>query len=1405
MKIDDQVNSIIFAPQKWLIDQEIQFALTQLEQQFPNKNIFISVYEWPLLKTNVDIEANARLFSELTKAQQEEKELVFIPVNNPNTHWSLLVYEIKNSKFYHLDSSEAKLNEEYIKDIVNHLCQHKKAEFLEPTVPHQSNSYDCGIYLITFIKLLSENTNLLEIGFPEIDSENERNQWREMVDGSEKEFQNIQKPLNPLIINEQNEQKKINSNIEKEIKIKESKEFIEEKKEDKSAKNILLIGKTGSGKSALANVLTNTNEFEESSESVSKTKEVKSKIFHYSSEEEKLKLTLSEIIENEEEIIDLTSKKTVDLIKSLIINDSKNKEKERIKYQVIDTVGINDTQLSHYEVLDRIAESVYLARHGIHQIFFVVNGRLGAEETSIYNILKTIIFDEQSTQHTSIIRTKFEEFDDEKKIQEDIEIIIKEEKTSKIAQECQNRFIHVDNKEIDKSCKKCKKEKFVCERCSSIIEDNKSLRNDSREKIFDHLNILAKKENYIPSKLTKLSSSINKLMEDRLFFINKLEELKNKPSIQINKKEVEVFIDKISNNQKIVTNNITEKVILEILNDKYTNFIFDYQIISEEFEKVFTEVKIKSLLIKKCEDKVTKLKRQIQENQSKIREKVYLHIFNNCKINSLEEKALINKLDSELNDWVQLPNFTDDDYGFCAWLKKIGKLSLNEVKSFSELEILKLRENYFNYLNEEQEICEKFIDRQNEVISEQIKKESSKEWKKFLSKKDDWTSGNSEIDEFIRKNQEEANELEEILEWIPYDQFENIELFAKGGFSNVYKADWSSGPIKKWNNTKNNWERKKNKQVALKALENFQDIIVDFLREISFHKLVDKKGCGVSRFYGISKNPANGNYVIVMKYLENDNLRKYLKEKSNELKLKDKFQLILNIIKGLESIHDKKIIHCDIHPGDILVGKNNKCYISDFGLSQPANYQNKDNKKIFGILPYIAPEVLQGHDYTQLSDIYSFGMVVYEVITGYFPFRNEVWNNVLINRIVFNQLRPTISVKLPEDLTNIIEDCWQSNPNKRPIAEKLKKRFEELLEKEELDNYSEFNHPYQIDSNIVPLSQLINTNELKIKLDNFENLSTTKEFIDKFSHNEKTTKTLTDLNQESNSSIQEHQWFKSQFTQQEPIFREEIGRGSSGKVYRGIWKNQEVAVKEVKRKENIKEELKLLRDLKSKYIIQYYGEYQKSEQEWLIIMELAEHGSLANFIYKNKNNLHNWPLNYNFIKNMVRGLRYLHSEGVLHRDLKSHNVLISEGYIAKLTDFGLAKLVENYHESSTSQGITGTIRWMAPEVLRKNNHSYQSDIYSLGMIMWEIAAKEIIPFKQINNNHAVIYNIVFNNLREDIPTDTPEELKEIVQSCWRENPQKRINLEEIDFKINKLIYWEDKTSQIETKIEVMTN
>ncbi|GES73787.1 kinase-like domain-containing protein [Rhizophagus clarus] len=297
-----------------------------------------------------------------------------------------------------------------------------------------------------------------------------------------------------------------------------------------------------------------------------------------------------------------------------------------------------------------------------------------------------------------------------------------------------------------------------------------------------------------------------------------------------------------------------------------------------------------------------------------------------------------------------------------------------------------------------------------------------------------WTSGNHKVDEFIQKAQLKAKYYHKIIEWIEYDKFEDIKYLAKGGFGTAYKAIWKDGNIISIDGN-GQLERRDESKVALKCLHNSQDITDEFLKEVESNILAHDSGY-VVRCFGITKDPKTNNFMMVMD-LKERSLRHHLNINFNSLNWDDKISLLEDISCGLKDIHDSGLIHHDFHCGNLL-NSNELAYITDLGLCQPANVKSSqnDNKKIYGVLPYVAPEILRGKDYTQESDIYGFGIIAYEICTGLPPYHDIAHDEFLAIKIC-KGLRPKSNYKIPQLILDIINQCWDVDPLKRPKAVKL--------------------------------------------------------------------------------------------------------------------------------------------------------------------------------------------------------------------------------------------------------------------------------------------------------------------------------------------------------------------------------
>src|SRR3954464_8880072 len=178
----------------------------------------------------------------------------------------------------------------------------------------------------------------------------------------------------------------------------------------------------------------------------------------------------------------------------------------------------------------------------------------------------------------------------------------------------------------------------------------------------------------------------------------------------------------------------------------------------------------------------------------------------------------------------------------------------------------------------------------------------------------------------------------------------------------------------------------------------------------------------------MTQNPSNENYMLVMDKADL-NLREYLKQIHSQLIWKERIKITCLIINALSWIHEENSIHRDLHSGNILYSQySNDWYISDLGFCGPAD---KPSTSIYGNLPYIAPEVINGKEYTYRSDIYSIAMLMWEISSGQPPFVNYDHDYDLAMNII-NGIRPKIVPGTPLKYKSLMEQCWDANPLRRP-------------------------------------------------------------------------------------------------------------------------------------------------------------------------------------------------------------------------------------------------------------------------------------------------------------------------------------------------------------------------------------
>ncbi|CAI9118964.1 OLC1v1020601C1 [Oldenlandia corymbosa var. corymbosa] len=245
---------------------------------------------------------------------------------------------------------------------------------------------------------------------------------------------------------------------------------------------------------------------------------------------------------------------------------------------------------------------------------------------------------------------------------------------------------------------------------------------------------------------------------------------------------------------------------------------------------------------------------------------------------------------------------------------------------------------------------------------------------------------------------------------------------------------------------------------------------------------------------------------------------------------------------------------------------------------------------------------------------------------------------------------------------------------------------------------------------------------------------------------------------------------------------EQIGQGSCGTVYHALWYGSDVAVKVFSKQEYSEEvilcfrqEVALMKRLRHPNILLFMGAVTSPER-LCIVTEFLPRGSLFRLLQRNMAKL-DWRRRVHMALDVARGMSYLHhcNPPIIHRDLKSSNLLVDKNWTVKVGDFGLSRLKrETYLTTRTGKG---TPQWMAPEVLRNEPADEKADVYSFGVILWELATEKI-PWDNLNSMQ-VIGAVGFMNQRLDIPKDVDPQWAAVIESCWRSEPQSRPSFQEL--------------------------
>lgn len=280
---------------------------------------------------------------------------------------------------------------------------------------------------------------------------------------------------------------------------------------------------------------------------------------------------------------------------------------------------------------------------------------------------------------------------------------------------------------------------------------------------------------------------------------------------------------------------------------------------------------------------------------------------------------------------------------------------------------------------------------------------------------------------------------------------------------------------------------------------------------------------------------------------------------------------------------------------------------------------------------------------------------------------------------------------------------------------------------------------------------------------------------------------------------------------------EKIGKGGFSEVYLSVYKKtgKNYAAKILKNslfkaddKAKIENEIEILTNAKHPTIIEYFGYSLLDfclDSNIVIFTEYATNGSLGELISRNKRSKP--PPNYDntnrqiILIGIAAGMKYLHRTNIMHRDLKTNNILLDENYRPYITDFGMAKYVQK-NKLFEQTPLCGTLPYMAPEMILGKKYSYKIDVYAFGIIMYEVVCEDDL-YPSITKKDQLTAEfkeyVALSNNRPEFRKEIKSNIKRLIQKCWAPEIKDRPSFEDVYEKLIKKDYFLDNVDEDRVK------
>eukprot|EP00698_Gefionella_okellyi_P026059 TRINITY_DN9819_c0_g1_i1.p1 TRINITY_DN9819_c0_g1~~TRINITY_DN9819_c0_g1_i1.p1 ORF type:complete len:553 (+),score=100.56 TRINITY_DN9819_c0_g1_i1:64-1722(+) len=434
-------------------------------------------------------------------------------------------------------------------------------------------------------------------------------------------------------------------------------------------------------------------------------------------------------------------------------------------------------------------------------------------------------------------------------------------------------------------------------------------------------------------------------------------------------------------------------------------------------------------------------------------------------------------------------------------------------------------------------------------------------------------------------------------------------------------------------------------------------------------------------------------------------------------------------------------------------------------------------------LLYAAPETFLRDEVSEAADVYGLGMLLFEIMTGVIPFEQQPV--IAATLAAHENLRPTFPEQFDPDLKKLIQDCWSANPADRPNSIDLQRALRSIARRGGADEVAEA-------LLVVPPVRPVRTGRAlplfgatRIRDESENEAIVTRSFgiadeqpMDTYQSFEEGPDEFSLKSMQASSDLE---FDFPEIQSSEMILGQPIGEGHFGKVLSGRVADVDVAIKLLKISNEeyaqalaeLSREASLMNKLRHPNIVALVGVCLKP---LTMITELCPLGNLYSILRTQTRIEH--KARVSIALDVARGMNFMHTfkpDAVLHRDLKTANILVGSGMQAKVADFGLSR-VKN--RTATGEQTLLDLLTVAPEVLRSHTaFAEYSDVYSYALVLWEMYSRRT-AFEG-EDIRQVAFKVLYHQMRPQIDSDCDETYGNLIRWCWHDDPTQRPSFAQI--------------------------